>query len=53
MILMVAAVKINFIFVDEETCKENHSYFYGVTPPVNKISIEYVRVMNRWKTILK
>lgn len=53
MVFMVATVKIDFIFVYKEASKENHSYFNRVTPPVHKISIEDIRVVYRWKTILK
>lgn len=53
MVFMVVTVKIDFIFVYQEVSKENYSYFNRVTFFVYKIFIEDIRVVYRWKIILK
>ena len=52
MVLMVASVQKYFVRIHEETREEYYSHLGRESTTVHKIPVEYVRVVNRRKTIL-
>lgn len=52
MILVVASVQENATGKDEHADEQQKQHLHAFSAPVHEITVEYVGVLGRWKTVL-
>lgn len=53
MVLMVSSVEVDVTWVDEQKCKQDDKDLNGILPSIYKISIEHIRLLQGWHSILQ